>query len=97
MKMPNIRPKPPFASDILNQRDYDTYRTLYHTLAEFLPPPDLVIYLRASVPTLLKRIVQRDLPYERTISPDFKSELNALYEKWIASFTLCPIFNSSSR
>jgi len=75
----------------LNQRDYDTYHTLYQTLAEFLPPPDLVIYLRASVPTLLQRIEQRDRSYERTISPEYLSQLNALYEKWIAGFTLCPI------
>jgi deoxyadenosine/deoxycytidine kinase len=74
-----------------NQRDYDTYHTLYQTLAEFLPPPDLVIYLRASVPTLLQRITQRDRSYERTISPDYLNQLNALYEKWIAGFTLCPI------
>jgi deoxyadenosine/deoxycytidine kinase len=75
----------------LNQRDYDTYRALYLTLAEFLPPPDLVIYLRASVPTLLHRISQRDRSYERTISPEYLSQLNALYQNWIEGFTLCPI------
>jgi deoxyadenosine/deoxycytidine kinase len=75
----------------LNQRDYDTYRALYLTLAEFLPPPDLVIYLRASVPTLLHRISQRDRSYERTISPKYLSQLNDLYENWIEGFTLCPI------
>ncbi|HMD88166.1 MAG TPA: deoxynucleoside kinase [Anaerolineaceae bacterium] len=75
----------------LNQRDYETYHTLYQTLAEFLPLPDLVIYLRASVPTLLNRISQRNRSYERTISPEYLSQLNSLYEKWIAGFTLCPI------
>src|SRR5271157_1121137 len=74
-----------------NQRDYETYHTLYQTLAEFLPLPDLVIYLRASVPTLLNRISQRNRSYERTISPEYLSQLNSLYEKWIAGFTLCPI------
>ena len=65
----------------LNQRDYDTYRALYLTLAEFLPPPDLVVYLRASVPTLLHRISQRDRSYERTISPEYFKPIEMLYTK----------------
>jgi deoxyadenosine/deoxycytidine kinase len=75
----------------LNQRDYETYYTLYQTLSDFLPPPDLVIYLRASVPTLIKRIAKRDRDYERTISPAYLEQLNKLYENWINSFTLCPV------
>ena len=74
-----------------NPRDYDTYHTLYQTLSEFLPPPDLVIYLRSSVPTLVTRITSRARDYERTINPAYLNQLNALYESWIASFTLCPI------
>jgi len=74
-----------------NPRDYDTYHTLYQTLSEFLPPPDLVIYLRSSVPTLVNRITSRARDYERTINPAYLNQLNALYESWIASFTLCPI------
>jgi deoxyadenosine/deoxycytidine kinase len=75
----------------LSERDYETYRTLYTTLAEFLPAPDLVIYLRASVPTLLNRIQNRARDYERAISPDYLAQLSGLYEKWIAGFTLCPV------
>jgi deoxyadenosine/deoxycytidine kinase len=75
----------------LSERDYETYRMLYTTLAEFLPPPDLVIYLRASVPTLLNRIQNRARDYERAISPDYLAQLSSLYEKWIAGFTLCPV------
>lgn len=74
-----------------NPRDYDTYRTLYQTLSEFLPPPDLVIYLRASVPTLLRRITSRARDYERTINPAYLNQLNGLYESWITGFTLCPV------
>jgi deoxyadenosine/deoxycytidine kinase len=73
------------------RRDYDTYRTLYQTLSEFLPPPDLVIYLRASVPTLLHRITSRARDYERTINPAYLEQLNGLYESWISGFTLCPV------
>jgi deoxyadenosine/deoxycytidine kinase len=80
-----------FLQGNLSSRDFHTYQTLYQTLAEFLPPPDLVIYLRSSVPTLLKRITQRDRDYERTISPDYLRQLNGLYEDWINNFTLCPV------
>jgi deoxyadenosine/deoxycytidine kinase len=75
----------------LSDRDYNTYRSLYLTLAETLPPPDLVIYLRASVPTLLKRIALRNRDYEQSIEPAYLEELNGLYESWIDHFTLCPI------
>ena len=75
----------------LNLRDYETYQTLYNTLIEFLPAPHLVIYLRASVSTLIARISHRDRQYERTISAEYLDHLNNLYEKWIASFTICPV------
>lgn len=74
-----------------SQRDYETYRSLYLTLIEYLPPPDLVIYLRASVPTLLKRIALRDRSYERKIAPEYLTRLNTLYEDWIGRFTFCPV------
>ncbi|MDX9993478.1 MAG: deoxynucleoside kinase [Anaerolineales bacterium] len=75
----------------LTARDYQTYRDLYQTSMDFLPPPDLVIYLRASVPTLLNRIARRGRDYERTISADYLESLNSLYENWIAHFSLCPV------
>jgi deoxyadenosine/deoxycytidine kinase len=64
---------------------------LYETVLQFLPPPDLVIYLRASVPTLLNRISKRGRDYERSITPEYLTSLSCLYEKWIANFTLCPV------
>lgn len=73
------------------ERDYATYRSLYLTLAETLPPPDLVIYLRASVSTLIRRIALRNRDYERSIAPAYLENLNGLYENWIQHFTLCPI------
>jgi deoxyadenosine/deoxycytidine kinase len=72
-------------------RDYNTYRSLYLTLAETLTPPDLVIYLRASVPTLLNRIALRNRDYEQSIAPAYLENLNGLYDSWIDHFTLCPI------
>src|SRR5574339_332874 len=75
----------------IQSRDYQTYRELYETTMRFLPPPDLVVYLRASVPTLMNRISNRGRAYERTISSDYLQGLNNLYETWIDNFTLCPI------
>lgn len=75
----------------LSDRDYQTYRSLYQSLVEFLPPPDLVIYLRASVETLIQRIALRNRDYERTISADYLEKVNHLYNEWIDSFTLCPV------
>ena len=75
----------------ITYRDYQTYRQLYETTMRFLPPPDLVVYLRASVPTLMSRISNRGRTYERTISADYLQGLNNLYETWIDNFTLCPV------
>jgi deoxyadenosine/deoxycytidine kinase len=73
------------------ERDWNTYRELYEVLTELLPPPDLVVYLNASVPTLLQRIALRGRDYEKSISPDYLQQLNILYDEWIADFALCPI------
>lgn len=75
----------------LNERDYETYRALYLTVAEFIPPPDLVIYLRATANTLQRRISLRNRDYERKIPSEYLDQLNNLYEQWINSFILCPV------
>jgi deoxyadenosine/deoxycytidine kinase len=75
----------------ISQRDYETYCELYRVLSEFLPPPDLVVYLRSSVATLEKRIRLRGREYERQISHSYLTQLNDLYETWIADFSLCPV------
>jgi deoxyadenosine/deoxycytidine kinase len=75
----------------LGERDYRSYRELYEAIASFLPPPDLVVYLRASVDTLRERIARRGRDFEREISPEYLARLNQLYEEWAASFTLAPV------
>lgn len=80
-----------YLQNAINQRDYSTYQELYHVLVEFLPPPDLVIYLRASERTLVDRISKRGRDYEQTISVDYLADLNRLYEDWVEHFELCPI------
>jgi deoxyadenosine/deoxycytidine kinase len=76
---------------LIHERDYGTYRELYEVLTLFLPPPDLVVYLRASVPTLLERIDHRGRDYERQITSVYLDQLNELYDTWIANFRLCPV------
>jgi deoxyadenosine/deoxycytidine kinase len=80
-----------YRQGLISDRDYTTYRELYQVLTEFLPPPDLVVYLRASTETLLNRIRSRGRDYERKISAGYLTQLNELYETWIAGFELCPI------
>lgn len=80
-----------YRQGLIGERDYTSYRELYQVLSEFLPPPDLVIYLRASAPTLMGRIQQRGRDYERQISADYLGRLNDLYEEWISNFHLCPV------
>jgi deoxyadenosine/deoxycytidine kinase len=75
----------------MDERDYASYRKLYTLLCDMLRPPDLVIYLRASVPTLQHRIAQRGRDFESTIDPDYLEKLNGLYEQWIQNFALCPV------
>ncbi len=74
-----------------SKRDYETYYTLYSTMQEFLPAPNLMIYLRASVNTLSERIDLRDRDYERKIAPEYLENLNQLYADWIKGFSLCPV------
>lgn len=74
-----------------DERNYQSYRELYEILCALLPPPDLVIYLRAAVPTLLDRIRLRGRAYEQAIDPDYLQRLNLLYDTWIAHFSLCPV------
>jgi len=80
-----------FLRGAMQLRDFNTYRDLYEAVTAILPPPDLVIYLRASLPTLLERIQHRGRSFERQIAPEYIAQLNTLYEAWFQSFTLCPI------
>lgn len=75
----------------MSRRDYETYHALYRGVSAFLPPPDLLIYLRARVGTLVERIAMRGRDYERQISIEYLTLLNELYETWIGSWTACPV------
>ncbi len=68
---------------LMSERDYKNYRSLFNEMSEFLQPPDLLIYLRAQVPTLVRQIQQRGRQYENSIRIDYLERLNQLYEDWI--------------
>ena len=80
-----------YLQNLMQERDYLSYRELYETAIQLLPPPDLMIYVRASVPTLMNRISKRGRDYERTITSEYLQSLNDLYETWISNFVLCPV------
>ena len=85
-----------YQQGLIQTRDYNTYHELYEVLTGFLPPPDLVVYLRASVSTLFSRISNRGRDFERQITPEYLEQLNELYESWIAGFSLCPVLTVPS-
>ncbi|MCE5256635.1 MAG: deoxynucleoside kinase [Spirochaetaceae bacterium] len=80
-----------YVQGALRGAEWDTYQELYHTLVSILPPPDLVIYIRASVSTLKSRIAKRGRDFEANIPDSYLEGLNTLYEDWIQNFTLAPI------
>ncbi len=80
-----------FERGLMSARDWEVYGELYRTFCELLPPPDLVVYLRATLPTLRGRIAKRGRGFEAGISDEYLVSLNALYESWIESFTLAPV------
>ena len=75
----------------MSNRDFQVYRDIYEEFIQISPPPNLIIYLKASIPTLITRIHRRGRDFEREVSPLYLQQLNELYNAWIDDFTLCPI------
>lgn len=75
----------------MGNRDWACYFDLYRTLATMLPAPDLVIYLKADMPTLRRRIAMRGREYEQDIDEKYLERLNILYDRWADGFRLCPV------
>ena len=82
-----------YQQGLMDERDYRSYCELYEVVTTVLHPPDLIVYLRASVPTLHERIRRRGRTYEQDIEPSYLERLNKLYEEWIAGFSLCPVLS----
>ncbi len=73
---------------LMSTRDFENYFTLFNLISSLIDPPDLVIYLRASVPTLVKQIQKRGRKYEENIRLDYLKRLNERYEAWIEAYNL---------
>lgn len=74
------------AMGLMTSRDFDNYMSLFHLMESFLQPPDLMIYLRASIPTLVDQIQKRGRQYENNIRIDYLNRLNERYEAWISGY-----------
>ena len=75
---------------VLDSRDFRVYTAMYEAIRGALRPPDLMVYLRASLPTLQHHIAQRGRVFERSIDPEYLARLNGLYENWFETYTLSP-------
>jgi len=73
---------------LMSTRDFENYFTLFNMLGSLIQPPDLIIYLRASVPTLVRQIQKRGRKYEDNIRLDYLKRLNERYEAWIETYKL---------
>ena len=79
------------AMGLMSSRDFDNYFQLFQLMSSLIDPPELLIYLRASVPTLVNQIQKRGREYESSIRLDYLKRLNERYEAWIESYTASPL------
>jgi deoxyadenosine/deoxycytidine kinase len=75
-----------YAMGLMPNRDFNNYESLFELMEKLVTPPDLLIYLRASIPTLVGQIHKRGRDYENSISIDYLSRLNERYEAWITKY-----------
>jgi len=79
-----------FQMGLMSERDYANYVDLYGIMTSYLQPPDLLVYLRASVPTLVRHIQSRGRAFESTIRIEYLEKLHGHYEDWIGRYDLGP-------
>jgi deoxyadenosine/deoxycytidine kinase len=79
------------AMGLMNQRDFKNYRGLFDLMESMIEGPDLLIYLRSSIPNLVNKIHKRGRDYENSISIDYLSRLNERYEAWISAYDKGPM------
>lgn len=79
------------AMGLMPTRDFENYKSLFELMERFVQAPDLLIYLRASIPKLVEQIHKRGRDYESSISIDYLSRLNERYEAWITNYDKGPL------
>ena len=80
----------------ITERDYLSYRRVFDLLVGTLPPPDLLLYLKAPAKVLLARIRKRGRPIEADIGLEYLSLLESYYDEWMGNFDLCPVLTLRS-
>lgn len=80
-----------YQSGKITKREYDSYITLFEYVISTLPSPHLLIYLKASLETILTRIKRRAQVFDQNLSTSYLQMINNYYNEWIGSFSLCPI------
>lgn len=75
-----------FQNGIMTERDYLNYKALFDSMIKFVNPPDLLIYLKADIGTLVAQIEKRGREYENSIRIDYLKSLNKQYENWISTY-----------
>ena len=73
---------------LMSTRDFTNYKTLFDLMVSLIQPPDLLIYLRAGVPTLVNQIQKRGREYENSIRLDYLKQLNDRYESWVSNYKM---------
>lgn len=74
--------------NLMSTRDFENYSSLFELMSKFIQPPDLLIYLRSTVPTLVNQIQKRNRDYEKSIRINYLKHLNERYEAWISKYTI---------
>jgi len=79
------------AMNLMSSRDFENYSSLFELMSSFIQPPDLLIYLRSSVPHLVNQIQKRGREYEESIRLDYLKLLNERYEGWVKKYSLAKL------
>ena len=74
------------AMGLMNTRDFENYTQMFELVSSFIQPPDLLIYLRGDVPSLIRQIQKRGREFENAIRLDYLTSLNQRYENWISEY-----------
>ncbi|HOT14477.1 MAG TPA: deoxynucleoside kinase [Bacteroidales bacterium] len=77
-----------YAMGLMSSRDFETYKSLFDIMSALITPPQLLIYLRASIPVLVQQIQKRGRDFESSIRLDYLQRLNERYEAWIENYNL---------
>lgn len=77
--------------NLMSRRDFENYSQFFQTLKRMVKPPDLIIYLKASIPTLVDRIQKRGRDYEENIRLDYLKRLNEHYNNWVSKYNDGPL------